>query len=114
MPRMLRTIVKDIVLTDPQCEIVAETPGQSNLGPQLQETPADVIILAVADPDDEPDRFAALLALHPAARIIAITSAGKRALLYDLRPHVTHMNELSPATLLFAIRQSPAGLARAT
>jgi hypothetical protein len=111
MPRMLQTIVRDIVLTDPLCEIVAETSEHSNLHPRLQQTPADVIIVATTDSAEEPGRFAALLARHPAARIIAIASAGSHALLYDLRPHVTPIDELSPATLLSAIRQSPVALA---
>jgi DNA-binding NarL/FixJ family response regulator len=108
MPQMLRTIVKDILSTDPQCEIVAETVEQDTLRAQLRETPVDVIILADTDVDVISSRFAALLAHHPAMRIIAITSGGKRAFLYDLRPHVTPIDELSPATLLSAIRQSPA------
>ena len=108
MPQMLRTIVKDILSADPQCEIVAEAVEQDNLRAQLHETPADVIILAVSDLEGILNRFTALLAQHPATRIIAITSGGNRAFLYDLRPHVTPIDELSPATLLSAIRQSPA------
>jgi DNA-binding NarL/FixJ family response regulator len=108
MPQMLRTIIKDILSADPECEIVAEAVEQNKLGAQLSETPADVIILAVADLEAISTRLAALLAQYPATRIIAITSGGNRAFLYDLRPHVTPINELSPATLLSAIRQSPA------
>ena len=108
MPQMLRTIIKDILSADPQCEIVAEMVEQDNLRAQLRETPADVIILSVTDLEAISNRFAALLAHHPATRIIAITSGGNRAFLYDLRPHVTPINELSPATLLSAIRQAPA------
>lgn len=110
MPQMLRTIVKDILSSDPQCEIVAETAEQNNLRAQLRETPVDVIILASPDVDAVSDRFAPLLAHHPATRIIAITSDGKRAFLYDLRTHVTPIDELSPATLLSAIRQWASGV----
>jgi len=108
MSQMLRTIIKDILSSDPQCEIVAEVVERSSLRAQLSETPADVIILAVNDPDEEPNHFAALLADHPATRIIAVTPGGNRAFLYDLRPHITPINELSPAGLLSAIRRSPA------
>lgn len=108
MPQMLRTIIKDIVSADPGCEIVAEQVEEANLPAQLSQTPADVIILAVRELEDIPGRFVSLLAHHPATRIIAITSAGNRALLYDLRPHLTQIDELSPAALLSAIRQSSA------
>jgi len=108
MPQMLRTIIKDIVSTDPQCEVVAELVEEANLPAQLSQTPADVIILAVKELEDIPQRFASLLARHPATRIIAIASGGNRALLYDLRPHLTQIDELSPAALLSAIRQPPA------
>jgi DNA-binding NarL/FixJ family response regulator len=108
MSEMLRTIITDILSTDPQCEIMADMVEQNHLRSQLRETPADVVILAVPDVEATSSRCAELLAHHPATRIIAITSDGKRALLYDLRPQVTPIDELSPATLLSAIRQSPA------
>jgi DNA-binding NarL/FixJ family response regulator len=111
MPRMLRTIVRDIVSRDPRCEIVAETSKRS-LPAQLKVTPADVIILAVTDSGHKPERFASLFARHPATRVIAITSGGNRAYLHALRPHVTLINELSSASLLSAIRQAPAEFQR--
>ncbi len=109
--RMLLTFVSEIVLTDPQCEIVAEALDESDSPRRLHDTPVDVIIVASTNADEEPGRFARLLARHPAARIIVIASGG-RAVLYDLGPDVTQIDELSPATLLTAIRQSPAALAR--
>ncbi len=105
MPKMLRTIIRNIVLADPQCEIVAETGEQNDLRAQLCATPADVIILALTDWDDRPDRFAALLVDNPASRVIGITPGGTRAFLYDLRPHLTYIDELTPAALLSAISQ---------
>lgn len=108
MPQMLRTIITDIVSDDPQCEIVAEVTAHDDLFTQLRKTPADVIILAVSYPDEAPDHFTALLAAHPATRIIAIASGGSHAFHFDMRPHVTRIDRLSPAVLLSAIRQSPA------
>jgi chemotaxis response regulator CheB len=108
MPQMLRTIIMDIVSGDPQCEIVAERVDEANLPAQLSQTPADVIILAVKELEEIPKRFTSLLVRHPATRIIAITSGGNRGLLYDLRPHLTQIDEMSPAALLSAIRQTPA------
>ena len=108
MSQMLRGIITDIVSSDPQCEIVAETAGQKGLSDKLNETHADVVILAASGTDHDSDQFGAVLALHPAIRIIAITSGGDRAFLYDLQPHVTPIDELSPAGLLSAIKQAPA------
>ena len=110
MPKMLRGIINDIVSSDPQCEIVADVPGHGSLSDKLDKTHADVAILAIsnsASDKDASDQFNALLAHHPATRIIAITPGGDRAFLYDLRPHVTLINELSPAGLLSAIKQAP-------
>ena len=109
MPQMLRGIIRDIVSSDPQCEIVAEIPEPSSLRDKLDQTQADVAILAIAETDktDASAQFGALLAHHPATRIIAITSGGDRAFLYDLRPHVTLIDDLSPAGLLSAIKQAP-------
>jgi chemotaxis response regulator CheB len=107
MPQMLRGIITDIVSADPLCEIVADPPGRGNLRDKLDETHADVVILAAAGTDNESDQFGALLARHPATRIIAIASGGDRAFLYDLRPHVTPIDELSPAALLGALKGAP-------
>jgi DNA-binding NarL/FixJ family response regulator len=112
MPRMLRTMVEDILSTDDQCEIVAETSEEKDLLDQLAITPADVIILSITDAATGPERFAKLLAQHPQTRIIAITAGGSRAFLFDLRPHVTQINELSPVALLTAVKQPAAGVAQ--
>ena len=107
MSKMLRGIITDIVSSDPECEIVAEAPRQDSLRDRLDETHVDVVILAADNMDDEPGRYGDILADHPTTRIIAITSAGNRAFLYELRPHVTLIDELSPARLLSAIKQPP-------
>jgi DNA-binding NarL/FixJ family response regulator len=112
MPRMLRTMVEDVLSTDDQCEIIAETSEERDLFDQLAITPADVIILSITDAVTGPERFERLLARHPRTRIIAITSAGTCAFLYDLRPHVTQITELSPLALLTAVKQRAAGVAR--
>ena len=98
----------DIVSSDPQCEIVAGPAGRHSLRDKLDETRADVVILATAEAAGPSDQFGALLAHHPTTRIIAIATGGDRAFLYDLRPHVTLIDELSPAGLLSAIKQGPA------
>jgi DNA-binding NarL/FixJ family response regulator len=112
MPRMLQTMVKDVLSADDQCVIVAETSEERDLFDQLAITPADVIILSISDTVTGSERFAKLLAHHPQTRIIAIASGGTCAFLYDLRPHVTQIAELSPAALLTAVKQPAAGVAR--
>jgi chemotaxis response regulator CheB len=108
MSAMLRGFITDILSSDPQCEIVAESQGQNSLHDKLNETHADVVILAHTDNSDALDQFSALLAQYPATKIIAIAAGGNRALLYDLRPHVTYINKLSPEQLLSTIKKTPA------
>ncbi|SRR5258708_5611942 len=105
MSQMLRGIVTSVVSSDPQCEIVVAPTGHNTLSDKLDASNADVVILAAANSRDESDQILALLTEHPAARVIAIMSGGDRAFLYYFQPHITLIDELSPATLLSAIKQ---------
>jgi len=105
MPQMLRGIVTNIVALDPQCEIVAAPSGSNTLSDRISAAGADVAILAAANSSSESDQILAVLSEHPTASIIAIASGGNQAFLYDLRPHITLIEELSPSALLSAIKR---------
>jgi len=104
MSHMLRGIVTNIVASDPQCEIVAAPSGPNTLSGRISAARADVVILAAANSSSESDQIFAVLSEHPTASVIAIASGGNQAFLYDLRPHITLIGELSPSALLSAIK----------
>jgi hypothetical protein len=39
--------------------------------------------------------------------IVAIDANGRGAEIFDLRPHVAHLGEISPTTLVAALRRRP-------
>jgi hypothetical protein len=105
MPRMLLTMIRDIIASDAACDIVAEVADDGELSRTLRETGANLIIVGSHSRVVAADRLAGLLSEHPRARVLAIADDGQRAFVHELRPHVTEIAELSPQTLLVAIRQ---------
>jgi DNA-binding NarL/FixJ family response regulator len=102
---MLLTMVKEIIAADGLCDVVAETSDDRGLSKKLDDTAADVVILTAKADDADANRFSKLLADHPKTRVLAIATNGHRAFLHELRPCVTEVLELSPQTLLAAIKQ---------
>lgn len=102
---MLLTMIRDIIAADAGCDIVAEVADDSALSQTLHETGANLIIVGSDSRVIAADRLAGLLVDHPRARVLAIADDGHRAFVHELRPHVTEIAELSPQTLLIAIRQ---------
>src|SRR6266571_423761 len=86
--RMLSDIITDIVTSH------AAT---------VAEAEADVVVLGL--PDEElPSEYAGLLSARPQTRLLGVSGDGRRAFLYELRPYRSALGEVSPQTLLDAIR----------
>jgi DNA-binding NarL/FixJ family response regulator len=66
-------------------------------------TQADVVILG-AQEAGLPGLASHLLAEYPHLKILAVAPDARRALLYELRPHVVPIGEVSPERLLQVIR----------
>ena len=104
IPAMLRDTIKEIITTDARGSIVAETDSESGLRTTLEQSRADVIIVASHSDVADADRYVELLRAYPAIRVLAIASDGRRAFMHELRHSVTEIAELSPQTLLTALR----------
>jgi DNA-binding NarL/FixJ family response regulator len=103
---MLLAMIREIIASDVDCEIVAETRDQSSLAQSLDDIGADVVIVAPSFSAVRENHFAELLNDHPRTRVLAIATNGQQAFIHELRPFVTEISELSPQTLLAAIRQT--------
>jgi DNA-binding NarL/FixJ family response regulator len=66
-------------------------------------TSTDVVLLGLED-GDLPGIASHLLDEYPAVRVLAVSSDLRQALLYELRPHLVHLGEVSPDGLAEAIR----------
>jgi hypothetical protein len=75
--------------------------GADPLG-SMRDTGADALIVR-ADSCDE-DEIGDLLAKRPGARVLAIAPNGGTGALYELRPHRVYLGDVSPQSLIDAIR----------
>jgi hypothetical protein len=102
MPGVLRDLVASAVAAQPDMEIVGAI-GARAAGPPLPGRAADVVIVAVPSIADgaalRDHPFA-----HPDQRVLALATDGRRAVVYELRPHLTDLGEISPDGLVAAIR----------
>lgn len=102
---MLRDIIDGIVVAQPDLEICEYRGTQGELDEALEETHADVVIVGdVADSRWE--RWSPLIYRWPRLKVLALEQHGRRAALYELRPHREELGELSPPELVAAIREA--------
>ena len=108
MPSMLSGIIRDVLHSDANCEIVAQSQSAEALPGLLSTTQADVVVLSMEDEADETYCASLLMAGRPPLRVISISSRRNYAYLHELRHQVTDIGELSAVSLLDAIfRPSP-------
>jgi hypothetical protein len=96
-------LVTRITETDDSVQIVDSLTGASRLVDVSRRTGADVVLLTV-DGDELPLYCHALLMERPRTRILGIAEHGRTGYLWELLPHRMPLGELSPRTLLSAMR----------
>ena len=111
MTRMLTDIVKGIIASQADFDLAGEIIGEDGLLLQAA-TDAEVDVMVVG-----PllvigsNEYHHLLYGRPRMKIVAIAADGREAALHELQPHVIPLGEVSPASLITAIRSAshPAG-----
>ncbi len=103
MPRMLRDIVTDAVTAEPDIDVVGEVPAFAALSEAAGRTGADCVVMAV-DGDGIPEECARLVWDAPAMRLVLVSPDGLLASVYRLVPRRDFLAEVSPRSLLEAIR----------
>ena len=101
---MLSGIVKDTVSNQPDMTVVAEFSERGALLHALETGGGDVVIVGTNEPD-EPSVPAHVLAACPHIKVLMLETQGRRAALYELRPHKRSLGDVSPRRLIEAIRQ---------
>ena len=100
MPQTLREILEHALRDQRHIVLVNDRWSAASFS-EIDEGP-DVLILGRAAYDErEPDH--ALLGRWLKTRVLLVTEAGRRTVLYELRPHRTELGELSPTELVGAI-----------
>jgi DNA-binding NarL/FixJ family response regulator len=105
LPRMLRDLVLEIVNAQRDLSLVGEVSDESHLLTIAAELEFEVVIACVQS-DMLPPACRDLLAVRPTLIFLAIESDGRQGYVHSLRPHTESLAELSPSTLLAAIRRT--------
>jgi DNA-binding NarL/FixJ family response regulator len=106
---MLGEIVRELLANAPEIEVIGQLEDQANLQDTVRRLDPDVVVITGADTVALAD---GLLARESRLRVLAIGGEGQSALLYELRPRRLQLGELSPETLLAALRASRSRTAR--
>ena len=98
---MLSDIVKAVIASQDDFELVGEIAGTAGLAQAASKAVADVLIVGGALGGSHPLR---ILYGAPRLKIVAIDADGRQGVLHELRPSRTLIGEISPATLVAAVR----------
>jgi hypothetical protein len=100
MPRMLSDIIRELVAGDPVCEVVAEI-GVHAPPAAVEAWKPHVVI---AGEGARAGWAEELLYAGPRTRVLAVEGDGRTGALLELVPRRRDLGELSPDTLIRAIR----------
>jgi DNA-binding NarL/FixJ family response regulator len=104
MPRILRDLIRSIVDRQPDMRVVGEIDDDRVELRRVQRSRADFVIVGLRD-SDLPDVCDRLLRQRPDTKIVGVSQEGRRAVLYELRPHAQPLGEMSSQILLDVIRR---------
>jgi hypothetical protein len=103
MPRMLMDIIRDITAAHEDIDVIGELAGHADLAGTAARTGADVVVVGKTAESRDED-YGEVLRRRPQLRILAISADGRRGFLHELQPRIVPLGELSPGSLVDAIR----------
>ena len=103
---MLTDIIRNIVTSQPDLEFAGEAEGVARLARIVKQSHIDVLVIDAAAVQGA-SGYKDLLYQRPRMSIVAIDANARGAQIFDLRPHVAHLGEISPTTLVAALRRRP-------
>jgi DNA-binding NarL/FixJ family response regulator len=106
MPRMLSDIITDAVNHSSDLEVVDVLPDRSSMSEVVTMKRADVVVLRLRNDElpDECEECRAVLNAHPRMKVLGVSADSHRTFLFELRPKLSAIGEVSPEELLDAIR----------
>lgn len=99
---MLIGMVRELVADRPRLRLGAVLPAGTGLESAARENGADVLLSMSRGPREDRAAMAALLESLPRLRAIALREHGRSAVVYELRPRVTALDDVSTGELLEA------------
>jgi DNA-binding NarL/FixJ family response regulator len=104
-PRMLLDMFMDIVAPHADMLVAGTLQDTANIGAAVKKARADVVILA-QPAIGPPENYRELLYSHPHLRVLSITSDCRQFFLHTLQPVCAALGEVSPESVVQAIRSS--------
>ena len=101
MSPLLREIIREALVPEPDLEVVAEHDAPVDLRAAVERDAADVVIFGE---DGSDDSVRSLVTANGGVRAIEVRSDGRESVLYELRPHRVSLGEISSQTLVRTIR----------
>jgi hypothetical protein len=112
MPAILHDIVKDALAGARGVTLVGDVQHRSRaLAPEVERTNPAVVLLG----SDHPELAEGRVPVFPGRadlKLLAVSADGREATLYELLPRTTALGELSPETLVSAVRSAGAAQGR--
>ena len=107
MPPLLRDIVRETLASQGDIEILAEVADPEQIPAAVRRTGASVAVVGIASSDSRP-LVRRLLAEHPLLGVVTLADDGRTGSVHSLEPCESAIDDISPRTLLDAIRRAPA------
>lgn len=103
MPPLLHDIVRDALRNQADMELVGDFGEGDAVSTALKNGDVDVVILGARQPDDYAIAGRVFIDA-PRSKVLAIATSGRSAVMYQLRPHKKMLGDVSPQSLIDAIR----------
>ena len=101
LPRITREIIEQAVGAEPDMRTVGDVADALSLPEAIERSEPDFVI---SGRDYEFVEVRAILDRRPRLRVLVVVEDGREATLYELRPTRTPLGEVSPRTIVEAIR----------
>ena len=110
MPPLLGDIVRETLTRQTDFEVLAEVQTRGEILSAVQHTGAQVVVVGIAAGGwvGLSTLLRELLAVHPRLTVIALASDGRSGYVYQLQPRTVAIDDISPASLVRAIRATAA------
>jgi DNA-binding NarL/FixJ family response regulator len=101
---MFREVLRELIQRQADMDAVGEVLDPDELPLAIDNTPADVVVVALSDSDEEPGICRHLLAKYPRLLILALSHERERAFVYRQGVPREQISEVSDQAILAAIR----------